>query len=166
MLYNVHLATEKMDDTAMMSDQTRVLLAGCDGLTVDISRLKLALNVRCYNNFSGRHEASNLTFEHCRIAIFLTRISKRKSRKNNGLGRPKLIHKAPSVFGKPERAVESLFLEVFFFYCIFPRSLGCWRRGSASGIGLVGPPGVLVGGGFPRRKSNYYTPRHTVTCRV
>ncbi len=63
MLYNVHLATEKMDDTAMMSDQTRVLLAGCDGLTVDISRLKLALNVRCYNDCSGGTRPPNLTFK-------------------------------------------------------------------------------------------------------
>ena len=45
MLYNVHLASEKVDNTAMMSDQTRVILAACDCLGVDISRLKLALNV-------------------------------------------------------------------------------------------------------------------------
>ena len=45
MLYNVHLTSEKVNNTAMISDQTRVVLAACDCLGLDISRLKLALNV-------------------------------------------------------------------------------------------------------------------------
>ncbi len=54
------------------------------------------------------------TQKHCRKAIFLTRISERKPCKNQNLGKPNLAQGFPSVFGKPERAAESQFLEVAF----------------------------------------------------
>ena len=44
-LYSVHLSSEKVDCTAHMADQTRVLLAACDCLNVDLSRVKLVLLV-------------------------------------------------------------------------------------------------------------------------
>ena len=59
MLYNVHLTSEKVDNTAMMADQTRVILAACDCLGLDISRLKLALNVSWHVPFLPRTLVNN-----------------------------------------------------------------------------------------------------------
>ncbi|CAH1783867.1 unnamed protein product [Owenia fusiformis] len=42
-LYNVHLAQETSDCTLLMADQSRVLLAACDCISMDITRLKLLL---------------------------------------------------------------------------------------------------------------------------
>ena len=42
-LYQVHLSHEKRDCTMFMSDVTRVLLAGCDCVSIDTLRLKMAL---------------------------------------------------------------------------------------------------------------------------
>ena len=44
-LYSVHLSGEKVDCTSLMANQTRVVLAACDCVQVDLSRLKLSLQV-------------------------------------------------------------------------------------------------------------------------
>ena len=67
MLYNVHLTSEKVDNTAMMADQTRVILAACDCLGLDISRLKLALNVSWHVSLFAKALINSSYVKLCKI---------------------------------------------------------------------------------------------------
>lgn len=51
-LYQVHLQSEEADCTRLMSDNSRVILAACDGLQMDLARLRLVAQVQCYVRLS------------------------------------------------------------------------------------------------------------------